>query len=111
MTELVASNAAANNAFGDRVAMSTDGMLIAASAPGEAQNAGAVYTFGLAGAWMQTASLAAAMPDTGDKLDYVAVGGGAVVAGAAFEDSSATGIGGNQADNAAMDSGAVYVFE
>jgi hypothetical protein len=38
-------------------------------------------------------------------------GDGATLAvGAGFEDSAATGIGGDQTSNAATDSGAVYVF-
>jgi hypothetical protein len=40
----------------------------------------------------------------------VAVSGDTVVVGAIFEDSNATGAGGNQADNSASSSGAAYVF-
>jgi uncharacterized repeat protein (TIGR02543 family) len=40
----------------------------------------------------------------------VAVDGDTVVVGAWFEDSSATGVNGNQADNSAANSGAAYVF-
>ena len=36
--------------------------------------------------------------------------GNTLAVGAVYEDSAATGIGGNQADNSAIDSGAVYVF-
>ncbi len=40
----------------------------------------------------------------------VAVSGDTVVVGAYWEDSGATGVNGNQADNSALDSGAAYVF-
>jgi hypothetical protein len=40
----------------------------------------------------------------------VAVSGDTIVVGAPFDDSNATGVNGNAADNSAMDSGAAYVF-
>jgi hypothetical protein len=40
----------------------------------------------------------------------VAISGDTMVVGAPYEDSNATGIDGNQTDNSAADSGAVYVF-
>ena len=40
----------------------------------------------------------------------IAVAGDMLVIGAILEDSAATGIDGNQADNSAPDSGAAYVF-
>jgi hypothetical protein len=40
----------------------------------------------------------------------VAVSGDTLVVGAYREDSSATGVNGNQADNSASDAGAAYVF-
>ena len=39
-----------------------------------------------------------------------ALAGDTVVVGARYEDSNATGVNGNQADNSATDSGAAYVF-
>jgi trimeric autotransporter adhesin len=122
VTELVAANKEPNDAFGDHVAIATDGKSIAAAAPGEDSNgdpadnsvldSGAAYTFALAGAtWMQSAYLKAANGGVGDKLDYVGIGGTSVIAGAPFEDSAATGIDGDQHSEAAMDSGAAYVFE
>ena len=41
---------------------------------------------------------------------HVALSGDTLAVGADFEDSNATGIGGNEADNNALTSGAVYVF-
>ena len=40
----------------------------------------------------------------------VAISGDTIVVGARLEDSSATGVNGNQADNGADASGAAYVF-
>jgi hypothetical protein len=88
--------------------------------------AGAVYIFTRNGnRWSQQAYLKAS--NTGEKGDgEVPVGGGdgdqfgfslalgadgnTVAVGAVGEDSTATGINGNQADNAAVSAGAVYVF-
>jgi hypothetical protein len=59
----------------------------------------------------QQAYLKASNTDAGDQFGYsVAVSGDTVVVGAPYEDSNATGVGGNQVDNHATDSGAVYVF-
>ena len=41
---------------------------------------------------------------------HVAISRDTIVVGARFEDSSATGVNGNEADNSAVDSGAAYVF-
>lgn len=59
----------------------------------------------------QQAYLKASNTETFDNFgDSVAVSGDTVVVGAFFEDSGSTGINGNQADNSARVSGAVYVF-
>jgi len=88
--------------------------------------AGAVYVFTRGGGrWTQQAYLKAS--NTGEKSEGEAlVGGGdgdqfgfslalaadgnTIAVGAVGEDSTATGINGNQADNAAVSAGAVYVF-
>jgi hypothetical protein len=59
----------------------------------------------------QQAYLKASNTGGGDVFgSSVAISGDTVVVGAASEDSSATGVGGNQSDNSAGDSGAAYVF-
>ena len=59
----------------------------------------------------QQAYLKASNTDAGDHFGHsVAVSGDTVVVGANFEDSSATGVNGDQSDNSATVSGAVYVF-
>jgi hypothetical protein len=63
---------------------------------------------------LQQATLKASNTDPIDLFDRaVAVSGDTVVVGAHYEDSSATGVDGNQADDSASDSdaGAAYVFD
>jgi hypothetical protein len=122
---LQASNSAASSWFGQSVAISGDTAV--AGAPGEASNAtgvngnqantsaagaGAAYAFTRsAGTWTQQAYLKASNTAASDGFGRtIALDGSALVVGAPGEDSSATGIDGNQADNAAASSGAVYAF-
>jgi len=57
------------------------------------------------------AYLKASNTDAGDGFGLsIAVDGDTIVVGAPFEDSAATGINGNQADNSATNAGAAYVF-
>ncbi|HEX7840989.1 MAG TPA: FG-GAP repeat protein, partial [Kofleriaceae bacterium] len=76
--------------------------------------AGAVYLFGRRGTtWSQRSYVKASNTEVRDEFGgSVALSADAstLAVGAHFEDSAATGIGGNQADNAAANSGAVYVF-
>jgi hypothetical protein len=119
---VVASNKEAGDAFGDRVALSADGMLLAVTAPTEdsggqptdnsVMDSGALYSFSRNGTMYTTgAYLKAKSPSAGDQLDSVGTGGGAIVVGALFEDSMATGVDNDAANDGAMDSGAAYVFE
>ena len=111
--------------FGDSVAVSGDTVVIGAI--GDASNAtgvnggqggasaprsGAAYVFARSGTtWSQQAYLKASNTGAGDRFgSSVAVSSNTVVVGAAWEDSSATGVNGNQNDNSAADSGAAYVF-
>jgi hypothetical protein len=84
-----------------------------------ARGAGAAYVFVRNGTnWSQQAYLKASNTDGvlpgeefGDEFGYsVAVSGDTIVVGAWGEDSSATGVNGDQSDNSALDSGAAYVF-
>jgi hypothetical protein len=78
-----------------------------------ASDSGAVYVFKrTAGVWEQTDYLKASNTNAGDQFgDAVAISGNTLAIGAWFEGSSATGVNGNQADNNAPNSGAVYVFD
>lgn len=76
-------------------------------------SAGAVYIFTLSGAdvWSQQAYIKASNTAQGDGFGgSVVLDGDTLAVGAGSEDSAATGIDGNQLDNNASASGAVYVF-
>lgn len=61
--------------------------------------------------WVEQAYLKASNPGNNDAFGHaVAISGDTLAVSAISEDSNATGINGNQADNSAEDSGAVYVF-
>ncbi|MFN7934472.1 MAG: FG-GAP repeat protein [Bryobacteraceae bacterium] len=61
--------------------------------------------------WAQQAYLKASNTGAGDWFGWAAaLSGDTLVVGAPNEDSSATGVNGNQSNNGATDSGAVYVF-
>src|SRR5262245_11464854 len=108
--------------FGHAVALSRDGQTLAIGAPGEYgdapdlddYNTGAVYVFARSGyTWVQQARITASNAEFGDEFgDSVALSadGNTLVVGATGEASSATGIDGDQGDNSASYSGAVYVF-
>jgi hypothetical protein len=74
-----------------------------------------VYTFARSGAgvWSQEAYLKASNTGIGDIFGtkvVLAADGNTLAVGALSEDSGATGVDGNQADDTAANSGAVYVF-
>lgn len=127
--QIFGSNTGFLDIFGLDVALSSDGNTLAAGAFGEQSNAtgiggnqadnslsnaGAVYILTRSGTvWTQQAYIKASNTGTGDSFGYfvaLSSDGNTLAAGAPYEDSNATGIGGNQADNSVMDSGAVYVF-
>src|SRR6266568_2258439 len=122
---LKASNTGAGDAFGWSVAVSGDTVVVGAvvedsnatgvngnQANNSAGDSGAAYVFVRSGTnWAQQAYLKASSTGGGDAFGQsVAVSGDTVVVGAHFEDSNATGVNGNQANNSAGDSGAAYVF-
>jgi hypothetical protein len=114
-----------NQNFGWSVAIAGDTMVIGApfensSATGvngnqannSAADSGAAYVFVRNGTnWSQQAYLKASNTGANDFFGFrVAVSGDTVVVGAVLEDSNATGVNGNQGNNNAVNSGAVYVF-
>jgi trimeric autotransporter adhesin len=135
---LKASNPRGSAEFGHVVALSADGNTLAVSAYWEPSNAkgingdqkdesipqaGAIYVFTRRGAaWTQQAYIKASntgeagTADTfgeGDQFAFslaLSADGNTLAAGALTEDSAASGINGNQADNSATSAGAVYVF-
>ncbi|MCG3129013.1 MAG: hypothetical protein CHACPFDD_03909 [Phycisphaerae bacterium] len=121
---LKASNTGAGDWFGGSVAISGDTIVVGASredssATGvngnqlddSAPDSGAAYVFRRSnGEWSQEAYLKASNAEGGDNFGSVSVSGDTIVVGAYSEDSSATGVNGDQNDNGASDSGAAYVF-
>ncbi|MCC6143164.1 MAG: FG-GAP repeat protein, partial [Candidatus Hydrogenedentes bacterium] len=122
---LKASNTGADDRFSISVAISGDTVLVGAyqedsnatgvngnQADNSASSSGAAYVFVRSGGvWSQQAYLKASNTGTSDNFGAsVAASGETVVVGAISEDSSATGVDGNQANNSASDSGAAYVF-
>ena len=79
-----------------------------------AQNAGAVYIFTRRGTtWSRQAYIKASNADASDAFGQgvtLSADGSTLAVAAPFEDSAASSVGGNQADNSAGDAGAAYVF-
>ena len=122
---LKASNVDNADLFGNAVAISVDTVVVGAPGEGSDSNAvngndddnsaygaGAAYVFKRNGAsWSQEAYLKAPNSDAVDEFGFrVGVSGDAVVVGARFEDSGATGVNGDLNDNSAGSSGAAYIF-
>ena len=122
---LKASNSASNTRFGSAIAISGDTVVVGAyfedsnatGVNGDQSNtstpsAGAAYVFVRAGGiWTQQAYLKASNTGSDDYFgSAVAISGNTVVVGAGTESSDATGINGDQSNNNASSSGAVYVF-
>jgi len=124
-----ASNTGAGDLFGFAVSISSDGNVLAVGATGEdssatgvggdqsnnsASGSGAVYVFTRSGAsWSQQAYIKASNTEKGDRFGRsltLSANGDTLAVGAPFEASKATGVGGDQNDNSAPKSGAVYVF-
>ena len=122
---LKASNPETSDGFGFSVAISVDTIVVGApdedsnatgiggnQADNSAAGSGAAYVFARSGTnWSQQAYLKASNTNAGDQFGYfVGASGNLAVVGAYREDSNATGIGGNGADNSAVDAGAAYLF-
>src|SRR5262249_23061327 len=124
-----ASNTHADDQFGTSVALSADGSILAVGAIGEssaatgvdgsqadhaAPGAGAVYLFARSATTRrQQAYIKASNTSAGDGFGMsvaLSADGATLAVGALDEDSAATGVDGNQADNSAASAGAVYVF-
>jgi len=124
-----ASNTGYEDTFGSAVALSADGFLMAVAAPAEdgsaagvggddtddsAEDSGAVFLFRFDGTnWSQRTYVKAANTETGDRFGSavaLSLDGRRMVVGAPGEDSNATEPSNVQADNTALDSGAVYIY-
>ncbi len=122
---LKASNTGVSDQFGNSVSVSADTVVVGAfgedsnaigvngnDGDDSASGAGAAYVFARSGTnWSQQAYLKASNTDAGDSFGLsVSVSGDTIAVGADDEDSQATGVNGNQANNSATNSGAAYVF-
>jgi hypothetical protein len=121
-------NTGAGDLFGSWVGLSGDGAMLAVGASREASAAvgiggdgtsagtqqGGAYVFRRSsGAWAQESYIKATNPDEQDRFGSfaaVSADGSTFAIGATLEDSNATGVGGDPSNNAAVDSGAVYVY-
>jgi hypothetical protein len=129
---LKASNTQADDGFGFSVAISGNEVVVGAWQEGSnargvngnqnnnaSVGAGAAYVFGRVGTNLtQRAYLKASNTKASNSFTYegdlfgstVAISGETIVVGAAYEDSNARGVNGNQSSKSAADSGAAYVF-
>ena len=123
---LKASNAQTSDLFGWSVSLDGNDLAVSAiwedsaatgingnQADNSAEDAGAVYHFNRNGGnqWAQRTYIKASNTEANDVFgNHVSLNNGTLCVGAYLEDSAATGINGNQADNSAPDSGAAYVF-
>ncbi|MES2249803.1 MAG: integrin [Pseudomonadota bacterium] len=125
-----ASNTGVDDRFGYGVAISADGHTLAVSAIWEgssttgigdgslsnnaAPNAGAAYVYVRTGSvWSQQAYVKASNTKAGDGFGHavaLSADGHTLAVGSLGEDSGAAGVGGDQADSTAWDSGAVYLY-
>ena len=125
-----ASNTDVNDLFGRSIALTADGNILAVATAREDSNATAingnqtdnsaddsgavyVYTRDGNGVWSQRAYVKASHTELGDHFGIsvaLAADGNTLAVGAELEDSSATGINGDQADAKTSSAGAVYLF-
>lgn len=121
------TNSGPGDAAGTSVALSGDGATLVVGAPGEdsdstgvesrltnedATDSGAAFSFvrGASG-WARGVTIKAANTGAGDTFGgKLALGGTTLAIASPGDDSSATGVDGDAADNSAMESGAVTVF-
>ena len=123
-----ASNAEAGDRFGQSVSLANQGNTLAVAGYDDSNattiggdesdnsedGAGAVYVFTRSGtSWAQQAYIKASNAEAGDHFGYVAAldrDGNTLAVGSTSESSSAKGIDGDESDNSAAKSGAVYIF-
>ena len=111
---LKASNTKCCVQFGYSAGISGNTIVVGARVEDSKGNeSGAAYVFRNEGkGWLEEGYLKASNVQAGDNFGHtVAISGDLIAVGAPLEDSNATGVGGNQADNSSVNSGAVYIFQ
>ncbi len=110
-----ASNALRNDNFGSSVALNGNNLAVGANHQdtGSEFQSGAAYVFTRSGSsWTEQTFIKASTTGQQDWFgNSIALDGDTLVVGANGEASNSTGIDGNQGDNSAASSGAIYVFE
>lgn len=109
-----ASNTEAGDRFGTPLSLSRDGATLAVGGFHDAGSAVYVFTRDGGNTWAQQAFIRAANAEREDSFGAsfaLSEDGNTLAVGATREDSAATGVNGNEADNGATDSGAAYVFK
>ena len=120
----------AYESFGQSISLSGDGTVLAIGSPGNdsgatgingdstdtsANASGSAYIFTFNGSsWLQETFIKASNTETSDSFgNFVTLSsdGNTLAVSATKEDSNATGLNGNEADNSTGNSGAVYVFK
>lgn len=108
-----------NAAFGSSLALSATGAVLAIGAPSESLNPnlpnsyGAVHVFSWSGTVTHVARLGAPSPGSNDSFGAaisLSADGTRLAVGAPQEDSAASGVGGNAADDTSTNAGAAYLF-
>lgn len=129
---LKAHNPSTNDSFGSSLGLSADGNAAVIGAFGESSNrsgifpgtseagddslsdSGAAYLFSRSGSsWSQDLFIKAPQPDSGDNFGIsvdISGNGDTIAVGSSNEDSTVTGINGNEADNTGSNNGAVFVY-
>lgn len=110
---LKALDAARGDRFGGSVSLDDSGTVLAVGAQGADAGAGRAYIFEESGGiWSQQETFQANEKDNNDRFSVVALSGDGLTlaVGAPFEDSAASGVGQNSADDTRLQSGAAYVF-
>ena len=110
------SDVKSNSSFGVSVSISGNTIVVGAHQARGANNGaftGTAYVFTRHGTtWTQQARLITPNTESGDSFGRaVSVDGDTIAIGASNEDSAATGVDGDQADNTVRNSGAVYLFQ
>jgi hypothetical protein len=109
VTHLVAADATPTHDFGSSVALEGDRLVVGAASN---DHPGSVYVFERqSGVWTQVAKLLAGVPMVSRSFgSRVSLSGDTLVVGDRRDDSSASGIGGNEGATGTTDAGAVHVF-
>ncbi len=108
-----ASDIDGSDAFGVALSLSNDGSTLAVGARGESSAAGAAYVYTRSGNnWVEEAYIQGSNTTIPDEfgLAISISGDGSTLAIGSHESSNATGVNGDEADNSALDAGAVYVY-